>query len=298
LSKVKSVIDSLLVTAEGYTPKFVAVSSYQSTIDISLDTLELARFSFFVTSLKAIQELSKSENGFGGDLRFGKTGPGAGLLGADSICECIAEQSMKGSGVKEWRAFLSVAKGPDGKQVNAKDRIGNGPWYDRTGRVVAMNKADLLHERPVADEDIINDLPNEDGYPNHRPDPSKPEVDNHMTITGSDTSGILYADNATCEDWTSTTTTTSNPRAGLSWPRADFDPNDGGDFNPDESMPDSLPDEFNDPDLFKNSWISNFSLPGCEAGISLEETGGPLPGEKIIGSSGGYGGFYCFGLTP
>jgi hypothetical protein len=56
------------------------------------------KFSFFVTSLVALQELSGSAEGFGGDLRFGETGPGAGLRGADKICATIAEKSMPGAG--------------------------------------------------------------------------------------------------------------------------------------------------------------------------------------------------------
>ena len=38
---------------------------------------------------------------------------------------------MPGAGQKPWRAFLSATAGEDGKQVNAIDRIGDGPWYDR-----------------------------------------------------------------------------------------------------------------------------------------------------------------------
>jgi hypothetical protein len=83
------------------------------------------KFSFFVTSLKAMVELSKSENGFGGDLRFGETGEGAGLRGADKICTAIAEKSMPGNN-KTWRAFLSATKGADGQPVHAIDRIGEG----------------------------------------------------------------------------------------------------------------------------------------------------------------------------
>src|SRR5690349_17433712 len=49
------------------------------------------KFSFFVTSLKAMQDLSKNPLGFGGDLRFGETGLGAGLRGADKICATVAE---------------------------------------------------------------------------------------------------------------------------------------------------------------------------------------------------------------
>src|SRR5262245_4152564 len=73
------------------------------------------RFSFFVTSLKAMRALSGSQDGFGGDLRFGESGPGAGLRGADAICAAVAERSAKGSSAKRWRAFLSVTAGEDGE---------------------------------------------------------------------------------------------------------------------------------------------------------------------------------------
>jgi len=65
-------------------------------------------FSFFVTSYKGLQRLSGSSLGFGGDLRYGETGAGAGLRGADKICTAIAEMSMPGSGAKGWHAFLSA----------------------------------------------------------------------------------------------------------------------------------------------------------------------------------------------
>src|SRR5690606_18604670 len=70
----------------------------------------LDKFSFFVTSLESLRKLSKSQKGFGGDLRFGETGEGAGLRGADKICSTIAEMSMPGSSAKQWRAFLSTSK--------------------------------------------------------------------------------------------------------------------------------------------------------------------------------------------
>src|SRR6188768_586329 len=80
------------------------------------------KFSFFVTSMAALQALSGNPNGFGGDLRFGETGAGAGLRGADKICTAVAARSMPSNG-KVWRAFLSVTDGGDGKQVNAIDRV-------------------------------------------------------------------------------------------------------------------------------------------------------------------------------
>jgi hypothetical protein len=275
LAKIQSAIDQLNVVAPNCTTKVVSVTSYNQVINITMDTL--SRFSFFVTSLKALRLLSKNEKGFGGDLRFGKTGQGAGLLGADSICSCIAEMSMPGARYKQWRAFLSVAKGPDGTQVNAIDRIGNGPWYDRLGRLLANEKSELIADRPKnADMAIKNDLPNEDGVPNHTPDPTKGLVDNHMFITGSSTDGKLYRSTATCDDWTSTTGRGgSKPRAGLSWPQQ-F----GGSFG------------------MKN-WISVMDCAGCEPGIdSTDASMGGEPGVYTIGNGGGYGGFYCFGLNP
>ena len=142
------------------------------------------RFSFFVTSYAAMQRLSGTQAGFGGDLRYGEAD---GLAGADKICTEIAEASMPGAGGKGWRAFLSVTRGPSGGPVHAIDRIGSGPWYDRLGRLVAMTKQDLLTTRPTgADPAIVDDLPNEDGVPNHQPDPNQEEVDNHDFLTGSD----------------------------------------------------------------------------------------------------------------
>jgi hypothetical protein len=224
----------------------------------------VAKFSFFETSLEAMRRLSKSQNGFGGDLRYGETD---GLKGADKICTEVAETSMKGAGAKGWHAFLSAAAGP----VNAIDRIGNGPWYDRLGRLVAMNKAALLNPRPVgADPVIINDLPNEHGIPNHRPDPSMPEVDNHHVLTGSDAQGKLYGATATCASWTSTAASAAGrPRIGFSWPH------------------DS-----------RINWISGQDEGGCGAGVNVVETGGSTTSNPIVGSGGGYGGIYCFADVP
>lgn len=239
-------------------------------------------FSFFVTSLRAMQELSGSESGFGGDLRFGETGQGAGLRGADKICATIAERSMPGAGSKQWRAFLSAVAGEDGSQVNAIDRIGEGPWYDRLGRLVANTKADLLHDRPEgADPAIKDDLPNEDGVPNHAPDPTQGEVDNHDILTGTNDQGTLYSAASTCNDWTGAAgdiASEGRPHVGHSWPRY------GGP---------SMPGGSN-----MANWMSSLDEAGCAPGVNLIEMGGPQPGSTTVGSGGGYGGIYCFALTP
>jgi len=278
LAKTLAAVDTLNVTASGYVSKAVAISSYTGVQNITMDSIALAKFSFFVTSLQGLQELSGSTNGFGGDLRFHHTGQGAGLLGADSICQCLAEKSMPGSKVKIWRAFLSVSKDVNGKQVNAIDRIGSGPWYDRLGRLVGSTIKDLQQTRPNADPAIKNDLPNEYGVPNHQPDPNLPAVDNHQFITGSDSLGKLYSSTSTCQDWTSVAATGSKPRCGLSWPQS-FGGGGGG--------------------FGRQNWLSVWDLWGCEAGIDLTNNdGGGKPGVYTIGNGGGYGGFYCFALNP
>lgn len=244
------------------------------------------KFSFFVTSLKAMVQLSGNEEGFGGDLTYGETGDGAGLRGADKICATIAEKSLPGNG-KTWRAFLSVTRGEDGSPVNAIDRIGEGPWYDRTGRLVAQNKADLATTRPTgADSAIVNDLPNEDGVPNHAPDPNAGEVDNHDVLTGTNEEGKLFStDEAyTCKDWTSSVGTDGTPHCGHSWPRAG---GGGGGGKPGGGFGSG------------ENWMSALNEAGCAPGAYLIEAGPPgANGTKSVGDGGGYGGIYCFALTP
>lgn len=175
---------------------------------------------------------------------------------------------MPGSSAKGWRAFLSTVAGP----VNAKDRIGAGPWYDRTGRLVAANLADLLGARPTgADPVIVNDLPNEDGVPNHQPVAASPAVDNHDVLTGSTVAGLLDAASMgnTCNDWTSKVGSTGKPRVGHSWVAA-----------------------------ASSSWMSAHLTGGCAPGVRLVEMGGPQAGDVSVGAGGGYGAIYCFALQP
>jgi hypothetical protein len=228
-------------------------------------------FSFFVTSLASMRLLSNNQNGFGGDLRFGETGDGAGLRGADKICTTIAEMSMAGSGAKGWRAFLSTVAGP----VHAIDRVGSGPWYDRMGRVVATNRAGLTMTRPAGDTAIRDDLPNEYGLPNHMD--GSPGCtgnacpDNHDTLTASTTTGNLLGTTmgATCNDWTSAVGSTGRPGLGHSWPA-----NSG------------------------MSWMQAHTAPGCAPSVALVQAGGPPAGAVGVGDGGGYGGIYCFALMP
>ena len=233
------------------------------------DPGKLDKFSFFVTSMAGLIKLSKSDKGFGGDLRYGTAD---GLTGADKICTELAESSMPGASAKQWHAFLSTTK------VNAKDRIGTGPWYDRIGRLVAQDMAGLLKERPDADPAIKQDLPNETGNGNHRPNPNAPEDDNHHTLTGSNGQGTLFSMTATCKDWTSSSTNNATTGDGVGRPKTGFCWSTGN----------------------RTQWIDGQLEGGCGAGVTgvASENGGSDPSNPIVGSGGGYGGFYCFALVP
>ena len=281
--RAAALYDVLTVTKSGFQKAYVNIANSDSAnVNVKMLKEGAPKFSFFVTSMRTLQELAKNEKGFGGDLRFGETGPGAGLRGADKLCATIAEKSMPGSGVKGWRAFLSVTADAGGRQVNAIDRIGAGPWYDRNGRTFATSLADLRSVRPKnSDPTITNDLPNEFGIGNHRPDPNLPQEDNHHTITGSDTTGRLRSATATCKDWTTAdgASTNGKPSAGFSWPRN----LGGGGFG----------------SMAGAHWMSTWDAPGCAPGIDIDgKSLGGNPGDNFIGSGGGYGGFYCFALNP
>jgi hypothetical protein len=221
-------------------------------------------------------ELSGTSTGFGGDFRYGEAD---GLSGADKICSELAESSMPGAAAKQWRAFLSATSGPEGEPVNAIDRVGSGPWYDRLGRVVAMSVDDLLNPRPRgADQLIINDLPNEFGVPNSDPNGTG-GVDNHHVITGSNEDGELDSTDRgdTCNDWTSVDPEIGGPQCGFSWPR-------GGGGGPGGGS--------------GSHWITGFQAYGCAPGVAIIQDGAGNPENRTVGEGGGYGAIYCFALTP
>jgi len=255
-----------------------------------------------VTSWAGLQRLAKGfglpnngADGFGGDLRYGETGAGAGLRGADKICATLAEASMPGAGAKGWRAFLSASDDGTGKPVNAIDRVGTGPWYDRLGRLFGNTVTDIAQQRPAnADATIKNDFPNEDGVPNHRPDPSVAAVDNHDMLTGSDETGKLLDATSNCLNWTSAVGDTAKegkPRVGHSWPRSMGGGGPGGGVGGSFGGGTGA---FGD----MNNWMSALTESGCKAGANLIEQGGPMQNAVTVGSGGGYGGFYCFALKP
>lgn len=120
-----------------------------------------------------------------------------GLSGADAHCAKLAKAA--GSKKKEWRAYLSAQ--PDGKKkaVNARDRIGKGPWYNYKGEMVAQNVADLHSDNnKLGKETSLTEkgevVPGRGDKPNQ-----------HDILTGSQADGTAFTDGQdhTCSNWTS-----------------------------------------------------------------------------------------------
>ena len=140
---------------------------------------------FFITSVGV---------GDGGNL--------GGLAGADRHCQTLA--TAAGAGNRTWRAYLSQTGGGQLPQVNARDRIGTGPWYNAAGARIAWGVGDLHGDyqrdsnnirKPTALNEKgemmngVGDTPN-----------------THDMLTGSDSHGRALPGNAlvnTCNNWTS-----------------------------------------------------------------------------------------------
>lgn len=126
-------------------------------------------------------------------------GPGdganlGGLAGADKHCQTLA--AAAGAGNRQWRAYLST-QGSGG--VNAKDRIGAGPWHNSKGVQIAANVAELHSDKNNLTKET--QLTEKGAIVNGRGD--TPNM--HDILTGSQLDGTAAtgADNMTCNNWTS-----------------------------------------------------------------------------------------------
>jgi hypothetical protein len=138
-----------------------------------------ADMTFFITS---------TGGGKGADL--------GGLAGADRHCQTLA--AAAGAGGHTWHAYLSTTAEGGSPAVNARDRIGSGPWQNAKGVVIAKDVAELhgnnnLNKQTALDEkgEVVNasgDTPNK-----------------HDILTGSQADGTAYppGDDKTCHNWTS-----------------------------------------------------------------------------------------------
>src|SRR5437868_6733931 len=125
---------------------------------------------FFITS---------AGSGKGGDL--------GGLAGADAHCQSLAQ--LAGAGNKTWRAYLSTNGRGGANAINARDRIGNGPWQNAKGAVIATSVADLHSD---------NNKINKANALDEKGQPIKVRGDTpnmHDIMTGSDKDGRAYPPN-------------------------------------------------------------------------------------------------------
>jgi len=126
----------------------------------------------------------------------GKGGDLGGLEGADRHCQTLAQGA--GAGSRQWRAYLSTQAAGGGQAVNARDRIGRGPWQNAKGEVIAQNVDDLHSaNNKISKQTALS----EKGEPiNGRGD----TPNRHDVLTGSQPDGRAFAggDDRTCGNWT------------------------------------------------------------------------------------------------
>lgn len=137
-----------------------------------------AGMSFFVTSVGP---------GKGADL--------GGLEGADRHCQQLAQAA--GAGNRNWRAYLSTQATGGQPAVNARDRIGRGPWQNAKGEVIARSVEDLHGTNNLTKQTALNEkgetVKGRGDTPN-----------THDILTGSQPDGTAFADaeDRTCGNWT------------------------------------------------------------------------------------------------
>ncbi len=208
---------------------------------------------FFVTSV-----------GAGHGANFG------GITGADDHCQQLA--NAVGAGDRTWHAYLSN-QGRDGQPaIDARDRIGSGPWYNAHGVLLAAD-AEALHNEPTnMRKEIALDEKGETvggrGDPAHEDDKTwaymqaHPRSIRHEILTGSTPEGRAFSDGRdhTCNNWTS-------EEDGNSFERARFNTGPGAEIGKHDET---------------GSWNSHGISGGCNhAGLAR---------------SHGAGLFYCFAI--
>jgi len=160
----------------------IAVSGYLLAQGPRADAPSEEELGFFITSVGL---------GSGGDL--------GGLDGADAHCQALAEDV--GAGHRSWRAYLSTQATGGATSVNARDRIGEGPWHNAEGTLIASDVDDLhynnaninyehaLNERgEKVNSGVMGDSPNF-----------------HDILTGTRMDGTAFpaGEDRTCSNWTS-----------------------------------------------------------------------------------------------
>lgn len=135
--------------------------------------------SFFITS---------ANPGRGGDL--------GGLAGADRHCQALATAARAGQ--RTWRAYLSTTAADGQPAVNARDRIGRGPWHNARGEMVAANVEELHGQNRLGKQTSLTE---KGTVVNGRGD--TPNMHDILTGSARDGRAIAGGTDTTCRNWTS-----------------------------------------------------------------------------------------------
>jgi hypothetical protein len=156
----------------------------------------IAAASVVVIAAQPAQAQSASTSFFVTSTGIGNGGNLGGLAGADNHCQTLAQAA--GAGAKTWRAYLSTQAADGAPAVNARDRIGNGPWQNSKGIVIAKDLTELHGANNLTKQTALSekgDVNNGRGDTPNR----------HDVLTGSRPDGTAFpaGDDRTCKNWTS-----------------------------------------------------------------------------------------------
>jgi hypothetical protein len=212
---------------------------------------------------------------------IGNGGNLGGLAGADAHCQALA--TAAGAGNHTWHAYMSTQAQGGQPAINARDRIGQGPWYNAKGEMIARDLATLqgdtlelarlgnnINKLTALTEkgEIVPGL-NDNANPKDRTweyASQHPNSNRHEMLTGSQTDGRAYSDNNdhTCNNWTSSAAGHTQDLRNNPGPAAQIglsDRNGGG----------------------NGSWNSSHGTRGCS--------------QEDLAFSHGVGLFYCFAIN-
>lgn len=217
---------------------------------------------------------------------IGDGGNLGGLAGADAHCQKLA--AAVGAGGKTWRAYLSTQARPGQPAVNARDRIGTGPWHNFDGVMIASSLAHLhgdtlelarmgnnLHKRSGLTEkgqivpglNDYRDVPRDTDWEYSK---TTPYTNRHEMLTGTQLDGRAYpaGDDYTCNNWTSNADPAPGQAQGLN----------GGPGRPNVQI--GFPDRNGGGN---GSWNSSHGTTGCS--------------QTALNRTHGVGMFYCFAIN-
>lgn len=168
-------------TQAGHTAEAVVEVATGASVEAGVE-VRLEGLSFFITSVGP---------GQGGNL--------GGLSGADAHCQRLA--AAAGAGDREWRAYLSAQASGGQAAVDARDRIGSGPWFNAAGTQVAADVDDLHYNNAnISYEHALNERGEQ---VNSGAMGDTPNFHDILTGTRMDGTAFPAGDDRSCGNWTS-----------------------------------------------------------------------------------------------